>query len=602
MTTAMGASLGGASFTVTADATKFQAALKDAKAASLQASQRIAGDLTGAGQTATTQFDTMGRNADKASKSLGKVNDQLKSKNSTHFALGLMAVGNAVDDLQYGFRSIVNNIPQIVYMFGGSAGLAGGAAIGAVAINQLMQHWNQLMDAMQSRWLGVAAADLEAARIKAEKAADAFGKLKQEMNPVQAEAANLWKKAIVEAPGGLEKFAEGMRGAIMGMPGLRPEETAVEKKERADLEREKKNIIPGVDVVADDRLRKIKKRLADMDKALADALDKKVEEYVGGVLVAGKEGDLYRSRVGEMLQDKKLGAQFTPEARNFGRMAEPDRVEKRLKNEREHEAEMRRLQEREAANKEAAGKMASGPLGTAILYGARTGGENAASRQQMEKMMKKNIAGSPMAERMMDQMQAKGFTPSQVQKALASMNAQDVNKRGHEIRQKDIAFGRIGPGEGVGKFGQLNQKYVGQAREELFNEAMKRGVEPAISPLEQAAKQLMKNAGIAGDPKGVLNEMKKLLEERRSDIMARTGASREQAEQIMKREQMQAAQGAMGPPAQRMGLVEFSHFTQGGILNNNIPAQQLEQLRRMNVTLDAIAKRPERKWPAEAGK
>jgi hypothetical protein len=48
--------------------------------------------------------------------------------------------------------------------------------------------------------------------------------------------------------------------------------------------------------------------------------------------------------------------------------------------------------------------------------------------------------------------------------------------------------------------------------------------------------------------------------------------------------------------------VEFSHFTQGGILNNNIPAQQLEQLRRMNVTLDAIAKRPERKWPAEAGK
>ena len=48
----------------------------------------------------------------------------------------LLMVGQTVDDVQYGFKSIVNNIPQLVMAVGGSAGLAGAAVIAGVAFNQ----------------------------------------------------------------------------------------------------------------------------------------------------------------------------------------------------------------------------------------------------------------------------------------------------------------------------------------------------------------------------------------------------------------------------------------------------------------------------------
>jgi hypothetical protein len=57
---------------------------------------------------------------------------------------GLLALGQAIDDAQYGFMAIVNNIPQVVYMFGGGAGLAGVLGIAAVAANQLINHWDVL--------------------------------------------------------------------------------------------------------------------------------------------------------------------------------------------------------------------------------------------------------------------------------------------------------------------------------------------------------------------------------------------------------------------------------------------------------------------------
>jgi hypothetical protein len=57
-------------------------------------------------------------------------------------AMGLLQLSNAVDDVQYGFRGIVNNIPGIVMGFGGGMGIAGAAQIAAVGINMLVQHWD----------------------------------------------------------------------------------------------------------------------------------------------------------------------------------------------------------------------------------------------------------------------------------------------------------------------------------------------------------------------------------------------------------------------------------------------------------------------------
>ena len=103
-------SLGGSTFTLAIDAAGFKQQLDTAEASAQAASQRIG-------------------------RSFGRGSDA---------AMGLLYLGQTVDDLQYGFRAIVNNIPQIAMAFGAGAGTAGAIGIAAVAVSQLINHWEEL--------------------------------------------------------------------------------------------------------------------------------------------------------------------------------------------------------------------------------------------------------------------------------------------------------------------------------------------------------------------------------------------------------------------------------------------------------------------------
>jgi hypothetical protein len=109
-------SLGGATFTLAIDTATFDRGLRTAEASARDASGRIGGAL-GRGSSA---------------------------------AQGLLYLGQAVDDLQYGFRAIVNNIPQIVLAMGGGAGFAGAVGIAAVALNQVVTHLDEFKAAAES--------------------------------------------------------------------------------------------------------------------------------------------------------------------------------------------------------------------------------------------------------------------------------------------------------------------------------------------------------------------------------------------------------------------------------------------------------------------
>lgn len=69
-----------------------------------------------------------------ATKIQGQINQAGKTAGSGLNPQGLLAVSRAVDDVQYGFRGVINNIESIVTGLGGSAGVAGAATIAAVAI------------------------------------------------------------------------------------------------------------------------------------------------------------------------------------------------------------------------------------------------------------------------------------------------------------------------------------------------------------------------------------------------------------------------------------------------------------------------------------
>jgi len=57
---------------------------------------------------------------------------------------GILQLAYAVDDMQYGLRGVVNNIPLLVQSFGATAAAAGKLAIVAVIIAQIANHWEDL--------------------------------------------------------------------------------------------------------------------------------------------------------------------------------------------------------------------------------------------------------------------------------------------------------------------------------------------------------------------------------------------------------------------------------------------------------------------------
>jgi len=59
---------------------------------------------------------------------------------------GMLQAAYAIDDLQYGFRAIVNNIPGVVMSLGGGAGVAGALGILAVATNLAINNWDKLIE------------------------------------------------------------------------------------------------------------------------------------------------------------------------------------------------------------------------------------------------------------------------------------------------------------------------------------------------------------------------------------------------------------------------------------------------------------------------
>lgn len=57
-----------------------------------------------------------------------------------------LEASRAIEDLQYGFNGVVNNIPGLVMALGGTAGLTAVISLVSIGVNQLIKHWDDLVD------------------------------------------------------------------------------------------------------------------------------------------------------------------------------------------------------------------------------------------------------------------------------------------------------------------------------------------------------------------------------------------------------------------------------------------------------------------------
>jgi hypothetical protein len=88
-------------------------------------------------QEVTKVADSMDRAA-AAGKNLATAKEGVR-KSSRNSGMAMLEFSRAVEDAQYGIRGVLNNIPGLVQMLGGGAGLAGAISFAAVALTQLIE-------------------------------------------------------------------------------------------------------------------------------------------------------------------------------------------------------------------------------------------------------------------------------------------------------------------------------------------------------------------------------------------------------------------------------------------------------------------------------
>lgn len=559
----MGA-LGGASFTVRADTASFSAGMKHAKEEAVRSSQQIGAAVQTIDDKTFTGLANVGRSTERVTKSFQTLGSTVGGSKGGHLGLGLLAVGQAVDDLQYGFRSIVNNIPQVAYMMGGSAGLAGGVAVAAVAINQLINHWDGMVDAMKGQWLNVATNDLEKLRIATEKAGEAFDALIKTPSALGAKEISKMKEAVTDLQkGGAAGLFKGIADAVPLEPGMRAEEGPGELHRRRILEGTIKRMeAPGFrNQMGQIPVTDLKKELHAMNDKLLTLNNTVAKNLIGKALQAGEEGDGARTQLRRLVE--KYSGSFSPAFRAAMQRNTPDMLQGEIDLDNAKKA-------REKA-RGVAGQMLGSPLGTRVMLGGADSGP--ATAAELAKITG-GAAGRRFAKAgfgdVADQMAKAGLTADQARGVMGNMTIQKTNERiKKEVEAQGNKFNPIQIPMGI-----LNGVY-----KEMLNEQIG-GVKGKPGGMEAAVGKALKAAGVVGqDPKDVLDEMKNQLADRKKDLMV-GGMSAKQAEMQMLKEQQQRAFPTSNLPSMFVGITQMSKMIQTGALNGaaDIAKRSLDEL------------------------
>lgn len=161
---------------------------------------------------------------------------------SRDLSQGALQAAAALDDLQYGLRGVLNNIPGLVLGLGGGAGLAGALQIGAIAANALASHWDEIAAAFGSAGTATEAERMERLERATARTVEETGELLR----LKREAADLARlaqarPAAEEAQAAAVTRAVGEAGGLDRVAGLLaagrgPAETALTGAQQAALE------------------------------------------------------------------------------------------------------------------------------------------------------------------------------------------------------------------------------------------------------------------------------------------------------------------------------------------------------------------------------
>jgi hypothetical protein len=238
--------------------------------------------------------------------------------------MGFLMLSQAIEDAQYGFSAIVNNIPGIVMSFGGSGGLAGALSIVAVGANQLIKHWDDLTDALGGGHVETAADEMKKLADNTERTVIQTERLRK----LEKEAAGMKRVAAGETPEqeGTAAAAQKLIDAAGGnkikkllMDQMMPIMSEAEKREieaagrpRGELNADEFGRAPTIDPAKAELERKIKQ--AEIEERHRKTAEERALRLMTQATQEGPEGDAARKAMAGL-----PGLKGLPEANAAGR-------------------------------------------------------------------------------------------------------------------------------------------------------------------------------------------------------------------------------------------------------------------------------------------
>lgn len=206
----------------------------------------------------------------------------------------LLEGSRAIEDAQYGIAGVLNNLPGLVMMLGGGAGLAGALSVAGVAAAQLVKHLGGVSEAVNEEQLKAKMAALQ-------------GVLEASLNAMSARMAAQFEKDLAEAQEKATAKLEGWKASMSGVDATAGQTKADSGQKDAafNTSQNAESAIVGMGATAAEK--------AQTDKLLADRAQQQKDNAAKAALEAEALAARQRRQIAEQgvrtAQEVRVGAE-----------------------------------------------------------------------------------------------------------------------------------------------------------------------------------------------------------------------------------------------------------------------------------------------------
>lgn len=525
------------------------------------------------------EADRLQRSLANAGNAAGRIDLAPPSRGMRNFGMAALETSRAVEDAQYGIAGVVNNIPSLVMAVGGAAGVTAVVSLAAVAVAQLVKHWDELTGTMQD------VGPIEKARQKLEELEGQARRTAEQ----EAELARLRRQTSLADELATDQGKAGREFSSTARRALLDDKEVRDAAIRAEFDRANPNGITATDAEREQARRSATSAIVGGGPGGGGAyLDEKAYEEELARLVEQRrinEEEAARLRVAEAAESKEQAAELVALLRDAGRGDLADRFQAALDEPARQEAEKaakERKAESDAARRES----------EAIEQENRANAERYfAEEQDRAKQLASGMQGRY-------DLAALGGGGFDVAGQLAGAGVADVGRMAPLVAEQlartlDEAVRQRALGSEGGE---------AEARADMLQEARARARDEAVRAAEATDPALRKRAERFATTSMLGGGLDPVRFEREvADSLRRQGLGDQEAglaaEQIAAKAGLDAAEfvtGLRGEQEQKRGVDQFGadrllERVQAGVGDRDVGKQQLAVLEKVEAHLRQIA-------------